>query len=112
MLPILDAMPSDQPPENETLLASVLKPLLDDFQYWFQRSLQMLEQETLHFLPQEQQTALIERLRTALSETHIAASLLRATEGQVGVEASKVMAWHALVAECWAIARRRRAEST
>jgi len=102
---------ADPSPKNETLLASVLKPLLEDFQYWFQRSLQMLEQESIHFLSPEQQQSLTERVKTALSETYTASSLLQATDGQVGVEASKVMAWHGLVAECWAIARRRRAES-
>jgi hypothetical protein len=99
------------PPEHETLLASVLQPLLKDFQYWFQRSLQMLEQDPIQGLTPEQQAALIDRLRTALAETHTAAALLQATDGQAGVETSKVMAWHGLVAECWAIARRRRAES-
>lgn len=105
-------MSSAPPPENETLLSSILKPLLDDFQYWFQRSLQMLEQDPIKFLTAEQQADLIERLRTALAETHTAASLLQATDGQAGVATTKVMAWHALVAECWAISRRRRAEST
>ncbi len=105
-------MSSAQPPEHETLLASVLRPLLDDFQYWFQRSLQMLEHESIHFLTAEQQDTLIHRLKTALSETYAAATLLQATDGQAGVETSKVMAWHGLVAECWSIARRRRAEST
>jgi hypothetical protein len=102
---------ADYSPEPDTLLASVLKPLLEDFQYWFQRSLQMLEQESIQFLSPEQQQSLIDRVKTALSETRTASSLLQATDGQVGVEASKVMAWHGLVAECWAIARRRRAES-
>lgn len=111
MPPPFSAMASDPSPNRETLLASVLKPLLDDFQYWFQRSLQMLEQESIHFLSAEQQQSLIERVKTALSETHTASSLLQATDGQVGVEASKVMAWHGLVAECWAVSRRRRAES-
>jgi hypothetical protein len=104
-------MSSAQPPEHETLLASVLKPLLDDFQDWFQQSLQMLEQESLSFLTTEQQHGLIERLRGALAETRTAATLLQVTDGQAGVEAAKVMAWHGLVAECWAISRRR-AEST
>ncbi len=104
-------MSSAQPPEHETLLSSVLKPLLDDFQHWFQRSLQMLERDSIHFLTADQQNALIERLRTALSETHAAAAVLQATAGQAGVEASQVMAWHGLVAECWAIARRQRRES-
>jgi hypothetical protein len=104
-------MSSAQPPESETLLATILKPLLDDFQYWFQQSLQMLEQEPIDFLSAEEQQGLLERVRTALSETQTAATLLAATDGQAGVEAAKVMTWHGLVAECWAVARRRRAES-
>jgi hypothetical protein len=105
-------MSSAQPPEHKTLLASVLKPLLDDFQYWFERSLHLLEQEPIHFLTSDQQSTLRERLQIALSETYTAAALLQATDGQAGVESTKVMAWHNLVAECWAISRRRRAEST
>lgn len=110
-MPLNFVMSSAHPPDKDTLLATVLKPLLDDFQYWFERSLQMLEREPIHFLTAPQQQDLVERLKTALSETSTAASLLKATEGQAGVEASKVMAWHRLVAECWAIARKRRAES-
>ncbi|NJL45005.1 MAG: DUF2605 domain-containing protein [Leptolyngbyaceae cyanobacterium SM2_3_12] len=98
-------------PEDTTLLATVLKPLLDDFQYWFQQSLELFEQGPIQFLTAEQQKSLIERLTTALGEARTASTLLAATDGQVGVETSTVMAWHALVAECWAIARRRRAES-
>lgn len=98
-------------PEDTTLLASVLKPLLDDFQYWFEQSLELFEQGPIQFLTTEQQAALVERLQTALGESRTAATLLAATDGQVGIETSTVMAWHGLVAECWAISRRRRAES-
>ena len=106
----VSVMSSAHPPDKDTLLASVLKPLLDDFQYWFKQSLQMLETEPIHFLTPQQQQDLTDRLKTALSETSTAASLLQATDGQAGVEAAKVMTWHRLVAECWAIARKRRAE--
>jgi hypothetical protein len=104
-------MSSASPSEETTLLAQVLKPLLDDFQYWFERSLTFLEQESITGLTKDQQADLVKRVNTALAETQTAAVLLKATEGQVGVEAAKVMNWHALVAECWAAARRHRAET-
>ncbi|NJL47762.1 MAG: DUF2605 domain-containing protein [Leptolyngbyaceae cyanobacterium SM2_5_2] len=102
-------MASPSPSEETTLLAQVLKPLLDDFQYWFNRSLAFLEQETIIGLTKDQQTDLLGRVTAALAETQTAAALLAATDGQAGVEAAKVMNWHALVAECWAAARRHRA---
>ncbi len=102
-------MASPSPSEETTLLAQVLKPLLDDFQYWFGRSLAFLEQENVIGLTQDQQADLRGRVNTALAETQTAAALLSATDGQVGVEAAKVMNWHGLVAECWAAARRHRA---
>ncbi|HIK44685.1 MAG TPA: DUF2605 domain-containing protein [Leptolyngbyaceae cyanobacterium M65_K2018_010] len=104
------ALPS---PSDETkLLASVLAPLLEDFQYWFGRSLQLLEQTgSIGGLSTDQQAHLTERLRQALAETQTAAALLKATDGQVGVDTAQVMGWHRLVAECWALARRHRAAS-
>jgi hypothetical protein len=97
-------------PDKPTLLAQILNPLLEDFQYWFGRSLSFLEQDAVLGLSLDQREGLVERLRTALAETQTAAALLSATDGQVGVEPSQVMGWHALVAECWVVARRHRAE--
>lgn len=92
------------------LLATVLQPLLEDFQYWFGRSLTLFEGEPIKLLPPEQQQQLIGRIKTALAETQTAQALLQATDGQVGVEATQVLTWHTLVAECWSLARRLRLE--
>ncbi len=50
-------MSKSQPPENE-LLETVLKPLLEDFQYWFERSRTLLETEKLAFLSDQEQSDL------------------------------------------------------
>lgn len=98
------------PPSSDdtTLLSQVLQPLLEDFQYWFDRSLTLLNQGPLHGLTPDHQAELKARLRTALSETQTASALLAATDGQVGVDPIQVRHWHTLVAECWAVARRHR----
>lgn len=98
-------------PQETTLLAQVLSPLLDDFQYWFQRSLSLLDQGPLQGTSTDDQNQLRLRLREAMAETQTAAALLAATDGQVGVEPAQVMTWHALVAECWQVARRHRSLS-
>ncbi|MGF1570044.1 MAG: DUF2605 domain-containing protein [Nodosilinea sp.] len=105
-------MPPAPQSEDPTLLTVVLKPLLDDFQYWFEQSLQSLGEGTIAFLTPDQQATLVDRVQTALAETRTAATLLAATDGKVGVDPAQMMAWHVLVAECWAIARRRRAQSS
>jgi hypothetical protein len=96
--------------DSAELLTTVLKPLLEDFQEWFQRSLDLLESKPIAFLSAEQQAHLTSRVRTALAEAQTAHMLLQATNSQVGVEASQVLSWHSLVAECWAVARRLRQE--
>ncbi len=104
-----DGAPADEAnPSQTTLLAQVLSPLLEDFQYWFQRSLTLLEEGPLQGTSAEDQANLLNRLKEAMAETQTAASLLAVTDGQVGVDPAQVMAWHALVAECWMVARRHR----
>lgn len=101
-----------QPPDREELMSSLLKPLLEDFQYWFGRSRDLLEQERLSFLGDEGQAELLARVQQAQREVTTASSLLHATEGQVGVEMSVLMEWHRLVAECWQVSRRHRIEAS
>ncbi|MBD0267379.1 MAG: DUF2605 domain-containing protein [Cyanobacteria bacterium Co-bin8] len=97
--------------DSAELLTAVLKPLLEDFQEWFQQSLNLLESKPISFLSPEQQTQLAHRVKTALAEAQTAQMLLRVTNSQVGVEASQVLTWHSLVAECWAVSRRLRQEN-
>jgi len=98
-------MSSSQPPENE-LLKTVLKPLLEDFQYWFGRSRSLLETENISFLSTQEQSDLLARVKQAQLEVSTVQMLFQATEGQVGVETATIKPWHQLLTECWKVAMR------
>ncbi|MEM9770280.1 MAG: DUF2605 domain-containing protein, partial [Cyanobacteria bacterium P01_D01_bin.73] len=101
----------DSPPElpsDSKLLEVILEPLLDDFQYWFTRSLSLLESKQLDCLSPEEQTDLLERIRNAQREVTSTQSLFKAMGAQVGVSMSTIIPWHQLVAECWNVAMRHR----
>jgi hypothetical protein len=97
-------MSPKQPTEQE-LLKQVLEPLLDDFQYWFQRSLKLLESEIMPFLPELEQAELIQKIQTAQQEVNTAKMLFQATGGAVGIDSKMLLPWHNLVAQCWDVAR-------
>lgn len=92
------------------LLRTVLQPLLDDFKYWFERSRLLLENESIRFLGEKQQTELLERVKTAQQEVSTAQIMFQATGGQVGLEMETLVPWHQLVTECWKVAIRFRSE--
>ncbi|NET84318.1 MAG: DUF2605 domain-containing protein [Moorea sp. SIO1F2] len=99
----------DQPqPSTPELLKTILEPLLVDFDYWFERSLSLLETEDITFLTTEEQSDLLKRVKQAQKEVNTAKMLFDATNGQVGVELSTMMPWHQLVRECWGVAIRLR----
>lgn len=98
-------------PESD-LLAVVLKPLLEDFQYWFGRSCSLLETETIAFLGPEGQAQLLARVKQAQQEVATTQMLMQLTDDKVGVETSVLMPWHQLVGECWQVAIRFRLEQS
>jgi Protein of unknown function (DUF2605) len=101
------------PDSSETqLVRTLLQPLLDDFQYWFERSRQLLENNAISFLGEKKQSDLLERIKTAQDEVRTAQMLLNLTDGKVGVETAVLMPWHSLVAECWQIAVKFRLNQT
>lgn len=85
------------------LLKTVLEPLLDDFQYWFSRSRTLLETEAIPFLATDAQAGLLDRVIQTQQEVGTVQSLLKVTNGQVGVDTSVLMTWHQLVSECWQV---------
>ncbi len=103
-------MSFDRSSEKE-LLKTVLEPLLEDFQYWFDRSRNLLESERLSFLTEAEQAALLSRVKQTQQEVSTAQMLFAATDGQAGIEASILMPWHKLVAECWQVAMKYRSLS-
>jgi hypothetical protein len=95
-------------PPDPDLLRQVLAPLLEDLQYWFSRSRQMLEVESLDFMAAVDQQAMLDRVLEAQQAVGVSQSLLAATDGQAGVEMSLMMDWHKLVTECWALSMQHR----
>ena len=103
----LSFMQNSNLPGNQ-LLKTVLEPLLEDFEYWFGRSRQMLETEQLSFMSYQEQSDLLLRVKQAQAELNSVKMLFAATDGQVGIEMTTLIPWHQLVRECWGVARRSR----
>ncbi|GAB4527643.1 MAG: DUF2605 domain-containing protein [Pleurocapsa sp.] len=97
-------MSANQPTEKE-LLKTVLEPLLEDFQYWFDRTHSLLASERLSFLSELEQTQLLKKIERSQQEVNTAQILFKATEGEVGIDPKMLLPWHRLVAECWSIAQ-------
>ncbi len=92
------------------LLKTVLQPLLEDFQYWFDKGRSLLEASRLDFLSAEQQADLLDRIRQAEQELAASQALFSATDGQAGVDTAVMVRWHRLVTECWQVGRQFRME--
>lgn len=90
-------------PSEQELLQNILQPLLVDFDYWFGRSVELLEGEPISFLSQRAQSELLTRVKHAQHEVTTARMLFQAVNGQAGIEPSQMVAWHQLVTECWQV---------
>jgi Protein of unknown function (DUF2605) len=95
-------MSKSQPSERE-LLQNILQPLLADFEYWFGRSIEVLEREPITFMSPQSQADLLQRVKQAQQEVSVAKILFHAVDGQAGVEPSQMVTWHQLVTQCWQI---------
>jgi hypothetical protein len=90
---------------DSDLLKQLLSPLLDDFEYWFERSHTLLASgPTLGTAP-DVQADLLGRVEQAQQAVVAARSLLNVTDGQAGVDTQVLLQWHKLVTECWQVAR-------
>ncbi len=99
---------SDSQLSKAAILEGILEPLLEDFRYWFERSLQLLEGERLEFMTASEQSDLVRRVREALSDVNASVSLFQATGKQVGVDVRAMMPWHNLLMECQSVGMRYR----
>ncbi len=106
----LPTTPPDNSPENADLMKAVLSPLLEDFQHWFGRTLEMLDTRNVGFLSIEQQQDLRERVNSAQKQVSASQMLASATEGQAVIEMPVIIAWNQLVHECWGVSMRSRRE--
>ncbi|MCC0177036.1 DUF2605 domain-containing protein [Waterburya agarophytonicola K14] len=98
-------MSTEQPTEKE-LLKTVLEPLLEDFQYWFERSRNLLESEQMSFFSHQEQAQLLERIIRCQKEVQTSQMLFKATDGSAGIDSKMLLPWHQLVAECWNVAQK------
>ena len=98
-------MSGSNAPETQ-LMKAVLEPLLNDFQHWFGRSINLLETETIDFLGEHGQQDLLNRVREAQQLVSASQALFQATGSEAGVDMPVVMSWHQLVHECWNVAMR------
>ncbi|BAZ82290.1 MAG: DUF2605 domain-containing protein [Sphaerospermopsis sp.] len=90
------------------LLKSVLEPLLEDFEYWFARSRQLLENEKISFMSEQEQSDLLNRVTQAQAELNTSKMLFAVTGKKVGLDMATLMPWHQLLGECWKVGMRYR----
>lgn len=104
-------LPDSSHKPDQPLIKTILEPLLDDFQYWFSQSEELLTSEKATCMVAQEREDLLNRISTAQKEVATARTLLLATAGQAGVEATMVANWHQLVGHCWQAARYIRREN-
>lgn len=90
-------------PSEQELLQNILQPLLVDFDYWFGRSVSLLERERIEFMSVRAQSELLANVKQAQQEVTTAKMLFDAVDGQAGIEPSQMIAWHQLVSQCWQV---------
>lgn len=96
----------DSNSSRSELLKTVLEPMLQDFEYWFTRSQNLLENEKIQFMTEKEQSDLLQRIKQAQAEIITAKMLFVATNRQVGVDMATLMPWHQLITECWQVGMR------
>jgi hypothetical protein len=67
------------------LLQSVLEILLEDFEYWFARSRELLQNEIVSFISDQEQCDLLKPINQAQAELSRYKMLFTATGKQVGI---------------------------
>jgi hypothetical protein len=97
---------SDTTSPDPEMLRQILEPLLEDFNYWFDRSQKLLSNERLTFLTEPEQQSLLERVENAIKEVSAAISLFKATGHQIGVDMAAMKPWHKLLMECQGVGMR------
>jgi LmbE family N-acetylglucosaminyl deacetylase len=98
--------------QDSEVLKFILEPLLEDFVYWFGRSLLLLEQEQINFLTPSQKNDLINRVKANLEAVKTAKMMYKLSGEQVGIEVQAMMPWHNLLMECRAVGMQFRQSQT
>jgi hypothetical protein len=96
-------LPPNPPPSPESveLLDHLLDSLFDDFAFWFQRGLQLLDHTPEHLLPPAEQRDLRDGLEEALRALAAARSLRAACSAPMAVDMEAMAPWHRLMMRVW-----------
>ena len=97
------SLPPNPPPSPESveLLDHLLDSLFDDFAFWFQRGLQLLDCTTDHLLPPGEQRDLRAGLEEALRALAATRSLRAACSAPMAVDMEAMAPWHRLMMRVW-----------
>jgi hypothetical protein len=94
---------SPQPPPRESaeLLDKLLDSLFDDFSFWFERGLVLLDHTPDPLLPALEQRQLRARLDEALRAIAATRSLRAACSTPMAVDMEAMAPWHRLMMRVW-----------
>ena len=87
------------------LLEELLESLLADFDFWFQRGLQLLELAPDSLLPPSEQRRLTTALTGALAELAAARALRQASPCPIALDMDAMAPWHRLMLRVWSLSR-------
>jgi hypothetical protein len=88
------------------LMESLLTSLLDDFDHWFQRGEQLLQDCPASVLSHDNQLAFRERLLEGQRAVAATRALMKASSQPMAVSMEAMTPWHGLVTEVWGLAAR------
>lgn len=93
--------PPEQDSEPAQLLDQLLKSLFDDFSFWFQRGLVLLELTPDALLPVSEQQSLRQKLEEALQAIAATRALRAACTTPMAVDMDAMTPWHRLMMRVW-----------
>ena len=92
--------------EAGDILESLLESLLTDFEYWFTRGYELIEQSSDEVMNFEERQDLSGRLEEGLQAVKAARALTHAADKPVAVSMKAMAPWHGLVIEVWGLSAR------
>jgi len=97
--------PSPSGPDSEPaqLLDQLLQSLFDDFCFWFERGLVLLDLTPEKLLPRFEQQALRQRLQEALQAIAATRALRAACSTPMAVDMDAMAPWHRLMMRVWSL---------
>ena len=92
--------------DASALMESLLTSLLDDFDHWFHRGEQLLQDCPTTVGGEDDQLAFRERLWEGLRAVAATRALMKASSQPMAVSMEAMTPWHGLVTEVWGLAAR------